>query len=126
MIATTWHCAPQTVRHVLHAYTQRGVACVQHGSNVPISVEPVLHAAKREQMRAILHQSPRLLGQPASRWTWKLLANVCHEQGLSATPLSCPTLRDTLVRLGVSWRHAKHWIVRPDPASARKKNVGTD
>ena len=34
-IATTLHGAPQTVRHVIHAFDARGLACVPHGSNVP-------------------------------------------------------------------------------------------
>ena len=47
-IATTGRCAPQTVRNVRHAFEARGLACVPRGSNVPITVEPVRHAAKRE------------------------------------------------------------------------------
>jgi transposase len=124
-IATTLHCAPQTVRNVIHAFDARGVACIQPGSNVPLRVEPILNAEKREQLRAILHQSPRTFGQPASMWTLKRLAAVCYEQGLSDSPLSGPTLLDAIVRLGVRWRRAKHWIVSPDPAYERKKNAGT-
>jgi len=48
-IAASLHCAPQTVRNVIHAFDARGLACVQHGSNVPLRVEPVLNAEKREQ-----------------------------------------------------------------------------
>jgi DNA-binding CsgD family transcriptional regulator len=48
-IATTLHCAPQTVRNVIHAFNARGLACVQHGSTVPLRIEPVLKAEKREQ-----------------------------------------------------------------------------
>jgi hypothetical protein len=48
-IAKALRCAPQTVRNVLHAFDARGLACVQRGSNVPITVEPVLNAEKREQ-----------------------------------------------------------------------------
>jgi hypothetical protein len=44
-IAKSLHCAPPTVRHVLHAFEARGLACVQPGSNAPITVEPVLNAA---------------------------------------------------------------------------------
>jgi hypothetical protein len=123
-IAKTLRCAPQTVRTVLHAFDARGLACVQRGSNVPIRVEPVLNAEKREQLRALLHQSPRTFGKPASMWTLKRLAEVCHEQGLSDTTLSCPTILDAIVRLGVSWRRAKHWIISPDPAYRRKKTPG--
>ena len=75
-IATTLHCAPQTVRNVLHAFDARGLACMQRGSNVPITVEPVLNAEKREQVRAILHQSPRTFGQPASVWTLVIIEKI--------------------------------------------------
>jgi transposase len=121
-IAKSLHCAPQTVRNVLHAFDARGLACVQRGSNVPLSVEPVLNAEKREHVRALLHQSPRNFGKPASVWTLKLLAEVCHEQGLSTTTLSLPTMLDAIVHLGVSWQRAKHWLVSPDPAYALKKS----
>jgi transposase len=124
-IAITLRCSPQTVRNVIHAFDGRGLAGVQRGSNVPIRVEPVLNAEKREQVRAILHQSPRNFGQPASLWTLKRLAAVCHEQGLSETTLSCPTMLDAIVHLGVSWQRAKHWIISPDSAYKRKKNAAT-
>jgi len=113
------------VRNVIHASDARGLACVQRGSNVPVSGEPVLNAEKREQVRAILPQSPRTVGQPTRVWTRTRRANVCHEQGLSETPLSGPTLLDAMVRLGGSWKRAKHWIVSPDPAYERKKTDGT-
>jgi transposase len=124
-IAKPLHCAPQTVRNVLHAFEARGLACVQRGSTVPITVEPVLNAAKREQLRAILHQSPRTFGQPGSVWTLRRLAEVCQAQGLSKTTLSCPTMLDAIVRMGVSWQRAKHWLVSPDPAYERKKTSGS-
>jgi hypothetical protein len=123
--ATTLHGAPPTVRNVLHACNARGLAGVQRGSNVPIRVEPVLNAEKRAQVRAILHQSPRSFGQPARVWTLTRLAAVCDEPGLSDTILSCPTMVDASVRLGVSWPRAQHWIVSPDPADARQKTGGT-
>jgi hypothetical protein len=86
-----------------------------------VSVAPVLTPEKREHLQAILHQSPRTFGKAQSHWTLKLLAAVCHEQGLSDRPLSPPTLLDAVVRLGATWKRAKHWIVSPDPAYARKK-----
>jgi hypothetical protein len=48
-LATTLHGAHQTVRNGIHAFDARGLACVPHGSNVPLRVEPVLNAAKRDQ-----------------------------------------------------------------------------
>ena len=102
-IAQILPCAPQTVRPVLHAFNVRGLTCMQRGSNVPITVAPGLNAEKREQVRAILPQSPRTFDQPASVGTLKRLAAVCREQGLSDTTLSGPTMLDAVVRLGVSW-----------------------
>jgi transposase len=121
-IAHQLKCASQTVRNVIHDFEARGLACLQHGSNVPVTVEPVLTAEKREVLQAILHQSPRTFGKEASVWTLKLLAEVCCEQGLSERLLSAPTILDAVVRLGVSWRRAKRWIVSPDPAYALKKS----
>ncbi len=120
-IARNVRCASQTVRNVLHDFEMRGLACLERGSNVPISVQPVLTAEKREQLREILHQSPRNFGKNSSVWTLKLLAEVCHEQGLSDRELSLPTILDAIVRLGVSWKRAKQWIVSPDPAYELKK-----
>lgn len=122
VIAKNLRCASQTVRNVIHDFEQRGLVCLEPGSNVPIRVEPVLTAEKREQVRAILHQSPRNFGKPTSLWTLKLLAEVCHEQGLSQRQLSAPTILDAIVRLGVSWKRAKHWVVSPDPAYELKKS----
>jgi hypothetical protein len=124
-IAKTWRGAPPTVRHVRHACAARGLACVRRGSNVPVTVEPGLNAATREQGRAIRHQSPRTVGQSVSGWTLRRRAEVGHEQGLRETTRSCPTMRAALVRLGLSWPRATHGMVRPDPAYASKKPPGS-
>lgn len=122
-IAKNLKCASQTVRNAIRDFETRGLACLERGSNVPISVEPVLTAAKREQMQAILHQSPRSFGKSSSLWSLRLLAEVCHEQGLSETQLSAPTILDAVERLGINWKRAKHWISSPDPAYALKKTT---
>ena len=124
-IARHLRCARQTVYHGLEACAARGLDCRRLGSHVPVSVPPVLTAEQREHLQAILHQSPRTFGTAQSHWTLQLLATGCHEPGLSDRPLSPPTLLDAVVRLGASWHRAKHWIVRPDPAYARKKTGGT-
>jgi len=74
VIAKNLRCASQTVRNVIHDFEQRGLACLEPGSNAPLSVEPVLTAEKREQIRAMLHQSPRNFGKPSSLWT---LSGLC-------------------------------------------------
>ena len=114
-------CAVQTVRNAIRAFNGIGLAALTAGSPRPKSAAPVLDQVKLEQLRAILHQSPRGFGQARSTWTLALLAQVAHEQGLSATVLSQETIRRALVRLEVGWKRAKRWLTSPDPAYARKK-----
>jgi transposase len=118
-------CAVQTVRNGIRAFNARGLAALTAGSSRPKSAAPALDGAKRERLRALLHQSPRAFGHARSTWTLALLARVAHAQGLSATVLSPETIRQGLLRLGVSWRRAKRWLTSPDPAYARKKAVAT-
>jgi hypothetical protein len=59
-------------------------------------------------------------------WTLELAAEVSFEQGLSARQVSGETIRQTLLRLGVKWKRAKHWITSPDPEYERKKTPVTD
>lgn len=122
-IANDLGCASQTVRNVIREFEQRGLSCLVKGKNVPLTVEPVLTAEKREQLQAILHQSPRTFGKTQSLWTLELLAEVCREQGLSKTQLSAPTILDAIVRLGSRWKRAKHWMTSPDPQYILKKTA---
>jgi len=118
-------CAVQTVRNGIRAFNASGLAALTAGSSRPTTAAPVLDGAKREQLRAILHQSPRVFGHARSTWTLALLARVAHAQGLSATVLSPETIRQALLRLEVSWRRAKRWLTSPDPADARQKAGAT-
>ena len=113
--------AVQTVRNAIRAFNRTGLAALIAGSPRPKSAAPALDQAKLEQLRAILHQSPRAFGQASSTWTLALLAQVAHEQGLSAAVLSQETIRRALRRLEVGWKRAKRWLTSPDPAYARKK-----
>src|SRR5262245_6768484 len=68
-IAEQLHCGRQTVREVIHAFAAAGLGCLQRGSHAPLSVKAVLTAEKREQIQAMLQQSPRTFGKASSRWT---------------------------------------------------------
>ena len=92
-IAAVLRCSTQTVCNTIHAFEKKGVACLPKGSLVPVTVQPVLNVEKRECLRANLHQTPRNFVKSSNRWTLKLLAEVCHDQGLSNTELSGPTIR---------------------------------
>ena len=124
-IAAGLGCARQTVRNAIRAFNANGLAALTAGSSRPKSAARVLDGAKLEQLRAILHQSPRAYGQARSTWTLALLARIAHEQGLSPAVLSAETIRQALLRLEVGWKRAKRWLTSPDPDYARKKVAAT-
>ena len=113
-------CPDQTGGNVLRAVAHDGLACLQAKSSPPLTMTPELDEPKREQFRALRHQSPRTYGTVRSLWTLTLAAAVCFEQGLTRPRVSDETLRSVLRRLGVSWRRAREWITSPAPAYTRK------
>jgi transposase len=118
-------CATQSVRNAIRAFHAQGLACLQSQSRRPKHTRLVLDASKREQLRALLHDSPRTFGKPRSAWTLQLAAEVCRERGLTPYQVSIENIRQALKRLGVSWRRAKQWMTSPDPQYARKKSGET-
>jgi transposase len=127
LIAETLGCDDQTVRNVLQAFNTRGLAAVQRRSSAPHQTpHAVFTPARREQLRALLHQSPRTFGKPTSVWTLKLAAEVAYATGLTPRRISGETIRQALAKLQTRWKRAKHWITSPDPAYARKKSSATD
>jgi transposase len=125
-IATALGCGTQTVRDALHAFDHEGLNCLRQKPTTPHAPHTAWPKDRDEDLRALLHQSPRALGQPTSLWTLELAAQVCHEKGWTPHRLSRETLRRVLKRLGVGWKRAKHWLVSPDPQYARKKNCVTN
>ena len=121
LIASNLGCSAGTVRNAITAFHTEGLACLAEKSSRPKTAKPLLDPCHHEELYLLLHQSPRLAGQRRSTWTLALLAQVCHERGWTARPLSVETVRHAVARLGVSWRRAKHWLTSPDPAYARKK-----
>lgn len=124
-IARTLGCDDQTVRNVITAFNERGVACLTRGSSRPQTIYAAFPGEQSEQLKALLHQSPRLFDKPTSVWTLELAAEVSFEQGLTPAQVSGETIRATLQRLGVRWQRAKEWITSPDPEYARKKGIAT-
>ena len=122
-IARSLGSSDQTVRNVIHAFHQRGLACLPPGSSRPHTSQTAFDASAAERLRDLLHHSPRQYGKPTSVWTLDLAAAVSVEQGLTATRVTGETIRATLQRLGVGWRRAKRWVTSPDPQYAQK-NAG--
>lgn len=124
-IAAHLSCSDQTVRNAIQAFNRQGLASLQPGSSVPHHIERAFEGGRAEQLRTLLHQSPRTFGKPTSLWTLELAAEVSYAQGITPEQVSGETVRATLERLGVGWRRAKQWITSPDPEYARKKTRAT-
>ena len=121
-IAATLGCSDQTVRNVLREFERDGLdACLTRGSSRPHTTRAKVDAATGEQLRALLHRSPRTFGKPTGVWTMALAAEVSAAEGITPERVSGETIRQAILRLGVRWRRAKRWITSPDPEYARKK-----
>jgi transposase len=124
-IAQFLGCNDQTVRNAIRAFNERGVDALKQGSRRPHTTRPAFDNEGAVALRALLHRSPREFNKPSSLWTLELAAEVSFEQGLTAQRVSDETVRQTLLRLGVKWKRAKHWITSPDPGYERKKTRET-
>jgi len=125
-IAQAVGCSEKTARQVIRRFCAQGVAAQAAGSSRPHRVRAQAFAGERaEQLRALLHRSPREWGKPGSLWTLQWAAEVSFAEGLSLSRVSGETIRQTLKRLGVGWKRAKQWITSPDPEYLRKKGSAT-
>jgi transposase len=125
-IASHLHCDDQTVRNAIQTFNAEGLAALKPKSYRPHKIHAAFDEEKMQQLKAMLHQSPRAYGKPSSLWTLELAAEVAFEQGLTETRVTGETIRATLRRLQVGWRRAKQWITSPDPGYEGKKTLGTD
>ena len=119
-------CDDQTVRNAMHAFNTRRLLALPPRSSAPQRTpHAAFRATQRQQLRALLHQSPRPFGHPTSLWPVPLAAAGAYAQGLTSRPVSGAALRRALARLGVRWQRATHWITSLDPAYVRKKTGAT-
>jgi transposase len=115
----------QAVLDALHAFNAKGLPALQKRSSRAHRTRLVFGPQQAERLRALLHRRPRDFGKPTSIWTLALAAEVSVTEGIVPTRGSGETIRQTLLRLGISWERAKHWITSPDPGYARKKGSVT-
>jgi transposase len=121
-IAAYLGCDEQTVRNAIVAFNEQGTAALVMGSRRPKSSAPIFTEERAEQLKQLLHRSPREYGKATSLWTLELAAEVSFAEGLTPRLVSGDCIRLALKRLQVSWKRAKHWITSPDPAYERKKS----
>jgi transposase len=125
-IAVLVGCDEKTVRQLIHRFNRQGLEALPRGSSRPHQTPLRAFSDERaEQLRALLHRSPRDFGHPTSLWTLDLAAEVSCAQGLTPIVVSGEAIRQTLLRLGIGWKRAKQWITSPDPQYARKKADAT-
>jgi transposase len=120
-IAAYLGCDDQTVRNALRAFQSEGLDCLTAKSSAPKRVKAIWAKERDDELRELLHQSPRLFGKPRSPWTLQRLAEVCFARHLTSQELSAEAIRWTLKRLDINWKRGKHWMTSPDPHYARKK-----
>ncbi len=124
-IARTLGCDDQTVRNVIKKFNACGLDVLKAGSHRPHKITATFTPEKIEQLKDILHQSPRNFGKETSLWTLDLLAEVSFSEKVAERLVSGEAVRITLKRFGISWKRAKHWISSPDPAYLLKKSSAT-
>ena len=126
-IAKALSCDEQTVRHAIHAFNQQGRTALLAGSSRPHHLPTVIREeVTAEMLKTVLHRPPRDFGFETSLWTLALLVQQCVRLGWMARPVSIEAMRQTLSRLGINWKRAKHWITSPDPRYEEKKQLATD
>jgi transposase len=125
VIARQLGCDDQTVRNVLHGFNAQGLAVLHKGSSRPHRLRTTFSQEGAEQLKEVLHRSPREFGKERSTWTLELAAGVSFEQGIIWSPVSDESVRRALKRLKTNWKRAKHWITSPDPQYLLKKTRAT-
>jgi transposase len=124
-IARHLSCADQTVRNAIREFNTEGPASLHRESSRPKTVLPLFDRDRAEQLRALLHRSPRDFGHQTSIWTLRLAAQTAVTEGITPYLVSIETIRQALRLLDISWQRAKHWITSPDPAYAKKNSAAT-
>jgi transposase len=123
-IAQQLHCSDQTIRDVIRAYQQEGLACLQEKSHARHDEQATINEPGGVRLKEIIHLSPRTFDYETSVWTRPLLAEVLHQEGYTSQRVSPSTITAALQRVGIAWRRAKKWVHSPDPHYQYRKKDG--
>ncbi len=121
LIAHQLGCDDQTVRNVIHRFNTNGLGVLHQGSSRPHRLRTAFTEEGAQQLKDLLHRSPREFEKERSTWTLELAAQVSFEQGIISVLVSDESVRRALKRLKTNWKRAKHWITSPDPHYLLKK-----
>src|SRR3954447_26680749 len=81
-IARSLSCNEQTVRNAVHAFNQAGAAALTKRPCAAPTDHTALTPNAAEELRALLHRSPRDFGHKTSLWTLDLAAEEAFKHGL--------------------------------------------
>ena len=95
-IARNLHCDDQTVRNAIHAFNASGLSALKPKTRRPHTVHAAFDEQAAQQLRPLLHKSPRAYGKQTSLWTLDLVAEVAFDEGLTETLVTGETVRATL------------------------------
>ena len=124
-IAQALHCSDQTVRVVIRAFHQEGLACLVEKSHARHDQSPMIDEVGCARLQELVRLSPRTFGHNTSVWTRPLLAQQLHQEGYTARAVSATSISNALDRVGISWRRAKRWIHSPDAHYDHRKKDAT-
>jgi transposase len=107
----------QTVRNWLKRYRAEGIEGLKDRPmpGAPAKVTP----AYQEQLRQVVRQRPRSLGQPYSLWTLQRLADYLAEQ--TGIRVCAETVRQLLKAADIVLSRPQHTVSSPDPDYMVKK-----
>lgn len=114
----------QTVRETINAYNREDLECIYPRVMGRPDDQRAFDDAAQEQLRELIHRSPRDCGHDTSLWTLDLIAQVSYEEGLTKRRVHFDTVSATLTQMGIGWKRAKKHIQSPDENYETKKNDG--
>jgi transposase len=120
-IASVLGCRTATVLRAIHQFETEGLDCLSAKSTAPKRAHGIWPKDRDNELRDILHKSPRTFGKKRSVWTLELVAEVCFEVGLTPRRLSLQTISYHFDRLDINWKRAKLRIMSRDPDYEAKK-----
>ena len=109
----------ETVRQVIQQFNKSGLLAIYPKAYGRHDDQRAFNDAARDQLKAIVRQSPRDFGCESSMW---ILAEVSYQEGLTDRIVHLDTMSETLSQIGVNWKKAKRHIQSPDEHYGRKKN----
>ena len=81
-------CSIGTIHNTLRAFQREGLGSLEAKATGPKNPRRTWPRDRDDDLRELLHQSPRTFGKPRSLWTLALIAEVCFERGMTARRLS--------------------------------------